>query len=136
MANIGKRIKERREELGLSQEELAQKLGYKNKSTIAKIEAGVNDIVLSKVVTFAKALETTLGYLMGWDESSESRAQTCYLNPEAAKKAQEMYEDPDMRTLFDIKKNISPEIFETHIKFMRELYKKDYPSDEYRESAR
>ena len=39
-----KRIKKRREELGMSQDELAQKLGYKSRSTIAKIEKGENDI--------------------------------------------------------------------------------------------
>ena len=54
MADIGKRIKEKRESLGMTQEELASKLGYKNKSSIAKIETGTNDIVQSKVVEFAK----------------------------------------------------------------------------------
>ena len=33
-----KRIKARREKLGMSQEELATKLGYKSRSTINKIE--------------------------------------------------------------------------------------------------
>jgi transcriptional regulator with XRE-family HTH domain len=68
MATIGKRIKARREELGMTQEELAKKLGYKSKTTIAKIELGVNDIVQSKVVEFAKALNTTISYLMGWED--------------------------------------------------------------------
>lgn len=67
MAKIGMRIKLKREELGLTQEELANKLGYKSKTTIAKIESGTNDIVQSKVVKFADALETTVAYLMGWD---------------------------------------------------------------------
>ena len=39
-----KRIKARREKLGMSQEELATKLGYKSRSTINKIEMGKNDI--------------------------------------------------------------------------------------------
>ena len=68
MANIGKRIKARREELGMTQAELAKRLGYKSKTTIAKIESGVNDIVQSKVVSFAEALNTTPAYLMGWEE--------------------------------------------------------------------
>jgi transcriptional regulator with XRE-family HTH domain len=68
MANIGKRIKEKREAIGMTQEELAIALGYKNKSTIAKIENGTNDIVQSKVVEFANALSTTVPYLMSWDE--------------------------------------------------------------------
>ncbi|MEY8356948.1 S24 family peptidase [Lachnospiraceae bacterium 54-53] len=69
MADIGKRIKEKREAIGMTQEELAIKLGYKNKSSIAKIETGTNDIVQSKVVEFAKVLDTTVSYLMGWDNN-------------------------------------------------------------------
>ena len=42
-----KRIKARREELGMSQEELATKLGYKSRSTIYKIEMGNIDITQS-----------------------------------------------------------------------------------------
>lgn len=73
MNHIGIRIKQRREELNMTQEELANKLGYKSKSTINKIEAGINDIVQSKVFSFAEALDTTAAHLMGWDiENSES----------------------------------------------------------------
>ena len=67
MAEIGKRIRQKREALKITQEELAAKLGYKSKTTIAKIENGTNDIVQSKVVDFAKALDTSVAYLMGWD---------------------------------------------------------------------
>lgn len=74
MAEIGIRIKKQREELGMTQEELAKKLGYKSKTTIGKIETGVNDITQSKVVDFAKALNTTPSYLMGWiEDPDESR---------------------------------------------------------------
>lgn len=69
MPEIGKRIKIKREELHMTQEELAAKLGYKSKTTIAKIENGTNDIVQSKVVAFASVLNTTPAYLMGWEES-------------------------------------------------------------------
>lgn len=67
MKHIGERIRERREQLGLSQDDLAKLMGYKSRSTINKIESGVNDITQSKVVAFAKALETTPAYLMGWE---------------------------------------------------------------------
>ncbi len=74
MAEIGKRIKERREALGISQEALAQRLGYKNKSTIAKIETGINDIVQSKVIEFANELNTTVSFLMGWEDSPTKKS--------------------------------------------------------------
>lgn len=69
MPDIGKRIKEKRIELGITQEDLASKLGYKSKTTIAKIENGTNDITQSRVVDFANALNTTPAYLMGWEDS-------------------------------------------------------------------
>lgn len=65
MTNIGTRIKERREELGMSQDELAIKMGYKSRSTIAKIEKGVNDVVQSNIMKFAEVLSTSPAYLMG-----------------------------------------------------------------------
>lgn len=61
------RIKQRREELNLSQDDLAKRMGYRSRSTIAKIEAGKNDIPQSKIVAFAQALDTTPAYLMGYD---------------------------------------------------------------------
>lgn len=63
------RIRTRREQLNMSQEELAKKLGYKSRSTIAKIESGENDITQSKIVAFAKALGVKPGYLMGWEDT-------------------------------------------------------------------
>lgn len=48
-------------------EELATKMGYKDKSSISKIENGKADIPTSKVVAFARALETTTAYLLGID---------------------------------------------------------------------
>ncbi len=63
------RIRTRREQLNMSQEELAKRLGYKSRSTIAKIESGENDITQSKIVAFAKALGVKPGYLMGWEDA-------------------------------------------------------------------
>lgn len=71
MSDIYQRIKMRREELGLSQEALAKRMGYKSKSSINKIEMGINDIPQSKVLAFARALNTTTAYLIGDDDSRE-----------------------------------------------------------------
>lgn len=65
---IYQNIKKRRMELKMSQEELAKKIGYADRSMIAKIESGKVDITESKVVKFANALQTTPKKLMGWDE--------------------------------------------------------------------
>ena len=66
---IGERIKARREELKMSQDELAKKVGYTSRSSVAKVETNANGMVQSKVVAFAKALQTTPAYLMGWVDS-------------------------------------------------------------------
>ena len=68
MKTLGQRIRNRRLELDMTQDELSKKMGYKNKSTIGKIESDVNDITSSKIVEFAHALDTTVAYLMGWEE--------------------------------------------------------------------
>ena len=73
--NIGQRIMERRQELGLTQEELAFRMGYKTKSAINKIELGVNDVSQSKVVKFAEALHTSIAYLMGWEEEEKKTTE-------------------------------------------------------------
>lgn len=72
MAEIGKNIRRLREKNGLSQEELANRMGYKSKTTINKIEMGVNDIPQNKIERFALALNTTPAVLLGWAEEEVS----------------------------------------------------------------
>lgn len=67
---IGDRIKYLREQQGLTQEELAKKLGYKSKSSVAHIENG-RDIPRSMVVKLATVLDSTPAYLMGWEEEAK-----------------------------------------------------------------
>lgn len=66
---INDRIKQRRIELNMSQEDLAYKTGYKTKSAISRIENGQRDITQSQIELFAKALDTTPSYLMGWENN-------------------------------------------------------------------
>lgn len=60
-------IKFLREKLGLSQIELALKVGYKDRSSIAKVESGVVDLPQSKIAAFASALGVTPAELIGID---------------------------------------------------------------------
>jgi repressor LexA len=71
---IGEKIMKRRIELAMSQEELAKKVGYKDRSSIARIESGERDIRQSSVVKFAEALSTTPAWLM--DISSDQQQPT------------------------------------------------------------
>ena len=73
MSTVGNKILIMRKQLGWTQEELAKKMGYKSKSTINKIELGINDIPQSKIVKFANVLGTTPAYLMGWEEEQKNK---------------------------------------------------------------
>ena len=67
MSDLSTRVRLRREQLGLSQEELAQRMGYRSKSSITKLEKGVNDLPQAKLEELAAALETTPAALLGLD---------------------------------------------------------------------
>ncbi len=67
MSELSHRIRIRRDELGLSQEELAIRMGYRSKSSITKLEKGVNDIPQAKLEELAAALHTTPAWLLGLD---------------------------------------------------------------------
>lgn len=64
---IGERIKQRRIELGLSQEELAHRMGNKTRASVSTVEHDKEDLTTDRIRKYAEALETTPAYLMGWD---------------------------------------------------------------------
>ena len=68
--DLGKKLKQAREQAGLSQEELAHMLGYQSRSSINKIEAGVQKPPLSTIKAFAKALGLSPNAIVGWQETS------------------------------------------------------------------
>lgn len=75
MLDLYRNIKKARQDLGLTQTELATRTGYADKSMIAKIESGKVDLPQSKIELFAAALNTTPRHLMGWDTQIEPSAR-------------------------------------------------------------
>ena len=63
MSKIGDKIKEIRIKNGLSQEQLAKELGYTSKSTITKLETGVNNISVDKLELFAQKFNVVIDEL-------------------------------------------------------------------------
>ncbi len=63
--HIGEKIKTQRIKLGWSQRELAERMGYKNHSNIARIESGAIDLPQSRVGQFADVLGVSHAYLLG-----------------------------------------------------------------------
>lgn len=143
MEKIYENIKKLRLELGMSQEELARKTGYSDRSSIAKIESGKVDLTNSKIVDFAKALNTTPSALMGWTTYDDLKDKTWndvskqtwnsiknkddqtkpeyYLNAETAKVAQEIYDDKDLHALFDAARDATPDELKRAKKFLQML---------------
>lgn len=70
--NIGEKIRHRRIELGWSQQQLADKMGYTSKSTIARIEKGSNDVAQRNIAKFADVLNVSIAYLMDWEEDTDN----------------------------------------------------------------
>lgn len=105
--NIGKIIHDRRSELGLTMKELAEKVGVAE-GTISRWESGeIKNMRRDAVAALAKALNLSPKILMGWDDNEEPRAY--YLNPETARMAQAIYDNPELGYLFDAAKDASPE---------------------------
>lgn len=63
------RIKYLREQQAMSQQELAEKVGFKTASAVNKIELGLRDINQTKILAFSKALGTTPSYLLGDEDN-------------------------------------------------------------------
>lgn len=71
MLQLYENIKKHRKAAKMTQEELARRTGYTDRSSIARIEKGEIDLPQSKIKQFAEALGTTPGHLMGWDAEPE-----------------------------------------------------------------
>ena len=87
------------------------------KSTFSDWKSGRSEPKKEKLQKIADFFDVSLDYLMTGEEQNGY-----YLNEETAKLAQEMFEDEDMRSLFDMKRNMPPERFKAHIEFMKKLY--------------
>lgn len=69
---LGDKVKQRRTELGLSQGELAERMGYSSRSSINKIENG--RAVSQKIIArLAEALNVSIPYLMSWEEEEDKQ---------------------------------------------------------------
>lgn len=103
----GEAIKALRKAAGLSQEELADKLGT-TKQTIYKYEAGiVTNIPSDKIELMSQIFGVSPAVIMGWDE--DEAATGYYLDPEVAEMAQELFQRPEMRILFDASRKMTKE---------------------------
>ena len=117
---IGMRIRSRRQEMDMTQEELAAKTGYKTKGAIAKIENGYCSMKQSVILNFAKALNVSPAWLLGQNETDHlmrkdsieipiSVIKPYFENTETGVIAKELAYNPQLKLLFDAAKDATPE---------------------------
>ena len=102
----GERIKKLRLELGMSQEELGEKIGVQ-KAAINKYETGiVVNLKRGIIVKLAEALGVSASYLMGWDDERDEEFWGNVVDPddEVMQYAEELRRSPGMRMMFDAAK--------------------------------
>ena len=85
LKEFGSRVKQYRTEKGMSQEELANLVGYTSdnaRSSVQKIESGKSDLPASKIHILAKSLNVPVGKLMGWYDEFDRQHDTEKLETE------------------------------------------------------
>ena len=75
---VGERIRERRKELRMTQEELGRRLGGLSRAAICNAEKDREDMTLDRVRRYAEALHCSPGYLAGWVDRADDRAIKMY----------------------------------------------------------
>lgn len=106
--DTGNRIKARRIELDMTVDELAHRIG-KNRATVYRYENGsIEKLPADAIIPIANALNVSKEYLMGWEDSTSTNNEY-YYNPETAAMAQQMFENKELRVLFDAARDASPE---------------------------
>lgn len=131
MPDVKDIIKQRRIAMGLTMKELANKIGV-SEGTVSRWESGhISNMKRDKVALLSQILDVPPEVLMGWDETDTNETPVYYTNPETAALAQEMFEDPDMRSLFDMKRNMNPQTFKNYMDFMKAQYRLEHPEDDY-----
>ena len=75
---LGNKIKEIRLEQGMSQDEFAKELGYTSKSTVNKIEKGVNDMSYDKLELLIQKFDLEVNEL--FDNLAKDANATIYEN--------------------------------------------------------
>lgn len=126
MATFKDMLKFLRTRDNLSQSELADKLGVA-KSTISMYEVGKREPDFETLEAIADFFNVDMNFLLG-KEGSEND-DYYYLNEETREIAQEVFENPDLRSLFHVARDIDPEELRAHIDFMKKLKAREKRSD-------
>ena len=121
MAAFKEMLKYLRSRQGLSQSELANKLGI-SKSTISMYEVGKREPDFETLETIADFFNVDINFLLG---RAEAENTSYYLNQETAAMAQQLFENKDLRVLFDAARDAAPEDLKTAHDILMALKRKE-----------
>lgn len=118
---IGTLLKNRRIDLGLTLKEIADAVGV-SEATVSRWESGeIANMKRDKIAALAKVLSISPAAIMGWEETP----QEYYIDPETTAIAQKIYEDKELRALFDAAADASPEDLQTVQTMLKALKAKE-----------
>lgn len=133
MKDFAINLKKLRTEHNLTQEELASKLKI-SRSTLGMYETGKREPDFETLEVIADFFNVDMNFLLGKtvsenDEFYKSKPQY-YLDNETAAIAQEIFENPDMKSLFDMSRKMSPEKLKAHLQLMKMLFDAENGSED------
>lgn len=123
---LGSNIKYLREKHNLEQRELAEAVGYKSPSVVSDWENGKKKPNIGAIHDLSQLFNISIDKLVNVDLTNNGD-EPYYLNPESARIAQEAYDNPDLRILFDAAKDVEPEALKTVIDMVKLMKKKEHP---------
>lgn len=110
---------------GIKTSDVAAATGISN-MTFSDWKKGKSTPKVDKLQKIADFFGVTLEYLT---TGKETKPQY-YLDDETAAIAQEIFENPDMKSLFDMSRKMSPEKLKAHLQLMKMLYDAENGSED------
>ena len=126
MSEFNEMLKQIRLKRGLSQKEVAEKLEI-TPASYNLYENGKRNPNIDMLKKIANFFNVDIDFLIGYtpQESSEACSsknnEHYYYDDETRQIAQEAFENPELRTLFKVARDIPPERLRAHIEFMKTL---------------
>ncbi|MQM72478.1 MAG: helix-turn-helix transcriptional regulator [Pseudoramibacter sp. EUB1.1] len=125
MSTLSKNIRFLRRECGLSQDDIADMLGYRSFTTVQKWESGDSEPNVRTLEGLADIFGVTLNDLISHDfadpENNAPDDDVYYIDPGTRKIAQQVYEDDNLRMLFDASRGAAPEDIQMAAEMIRRL---------------
>lgn len=132
MGNFKNIFKQLRIASGLTQAEMSKKIGI-SRSTIGMYETGAREPDFETLEKIADFFNVDTDYLLGRTNKTTLLPETAgkyYVNDETAKVAQEIFENKELRVLFDAARDASPEDLRTTYDMLMALKRKEQNTDD------